>query len=99
MRFPMFSTRRDFLKTSRLIALGTGAPLFLGHTAAAAPDAAKPGAKQTILVVVELTGGNDGLNTVIPFKDPLYVQYRPTLKQPVSQVKKLSGDLALHPQM
>jgi len=36
MRFPMI--RRDFLKTSGLIALGTGAPLFLGRTAAAAPD-------------------------------------------------------------
>jgi len=36
---------------------------------------------------------------VIPFKDPLYAQYRPTLKQPVNQVKKISDDLALHPQM
>lgn len=95
----MTTTRRDFLKTSSLIALGTGAPLFLGRTGLAAPSSDRPGGKQTILVVVELTGGNDGLNTVIPFKDPLYAQYRPTLKQPVNQVRKINDDLALHPSM
>ena len=54
-------------------------PTFLARTAFAAPDAAKPGAKDTILVVVQLTGGNDGLNTVVPFKNDLYAKYRPTI--------------------
>src|SRR5688572_18222303 len=93
------TTRRDFLKTSGLVALGLNAPAFLGRTALAAPASHKPGAAQTVLVVVELTGGNDGLNTVIPFKDPLYAKYRPTLKQPVDQIKKLNDSLGLHPAM
>ena len=54
-------------------------PTFLGRTALAAPAAGKPGAKDTILVVVQLTGGNDGLNTVIPFKDADYDKLRPTI--------------------
>src|SRR5207237_5137097 len=93
----MTTSRRDFLKGTGLVALGLNAPLFLSRTAAAAPPAHKPGAKDTVLVVVELNGGNDGLNTVIPFKDPLYAKYRPTLKQPTSQIKKLTDDMGLHP--
>jgi len=94
-------TRRDFLKTSSMVTLGLGSsallPRFLSRTADAAPLSGKPGAKDTILVVVQLTGGNDGLNTVIPFKDPLYARYRPTLKQPVDQIKKLNDEVGLHP--
>ena len=66
----MFPTRRDFLKTSSLVAWGISVPTFLTRTALAAAAAGKPGAKDTILVVVQLTGGNDGLNTVVPFADP-----------------------------
>ncbi len=95
----MSATRRNFLKTSGLVALGLNAPLFVGRTALAAPAARNPGAKDTILVVLELTGGNDGLNTVIPFKDPLYQSHRPTLAQPANQVRKLTGDIGLHPSM
>ncbi len=70
--------RRDFVKSglagSTLLAFGPAAPAFLASTALAAePD------QERILVVVELTGGNDGLNTVIPHGDDLYFKARPKL--------------------
>jgi uncharacterized protein (DUF1501 family) len=99
----MTSTRRDFLKTAAasggVIAWSFGVPAFLRRAAALAPDAGRPGAKDTLLVVIEFTGGNDGLNTVVPYKDPDYAKYRPTLKIGESQVKKINDDVGLHPQM
>ena len=64
------TTRRDFLKTSDARS-ASGPPCRRSSAAPRSPRRAadKPGAKDTILVVVQLTGGNDGLNTVIPFKD------------------------------
>jgi uncharacterized protein (DUF1501 family) len=95
----MFQSRRDFLKTSGLVAFGASVPTFLGRTAFAAGDAAAHGNKDTILVVVQLTGGNDGLNTVIPFTDPEYAKLRPTLKIGKDQVRKLNDSLGVHPAM
>jgi uncharacterized protein (DUF1501 family) len=98
----MTLNRRSFLKTTAaggLVAWGLNVPGFVSRTALAAPTADKPGAKDTVLVVVELTGGNDGLNTVIPYKDPEYAKLRPTLKQPESQLKKINDDVAFHPAM
>ena len=61
----------------RGVGMGLGAPLALGHVAQVlAQDAAS---KTRILVVVELSGGNDGLNTLVPYADDAYYRHRPTL--------------------
>lgn len=91
--------RRDFLRTSALLGFGASVPTFLGNTAFAAPTSDKPGAKDTVLVVVQLTGGNDGLNTVIPFADPEYAKLRPTIGIKKDDTKKLTDSLGLHPAM
>jgi len=95
----MFSSRRDFLKASGLVAWGLSVPTFLSRTAQAAAPPGKKGGKDTLLVVVELTGGNDGLNTVVPYKDADYAKLRPTLKLPAAQLKKVNDDLGLHPSL
>jgi uncharacterized protein (DUF1501 family) len=99
----MTPTRRQFLKSSlaggSMIAWGLTVPGFLARTALAAPTADKAGAKDTILVVVQLTGGNDGLNTVVPFKDPEYAKLRPTIALPAGQLKKVNDEFGLHPSL
>jgi uncharacterized protein (DUF1501 family) len=99
----MNQSRRDFLKITgaagSMISLGATIPGFLNRTAAAAQPANRPGAKDTILVVVELTGGNDGLNTVVPFADPEYGKLRTALRLPTAQLKKINDSIGLHPSM
>lgn len=51
-----------------------------------------------ILVVIQLTGGNDGLNTVVPYRDELYAKARPKLGIPTSDLIKI-GDMGLHPSL
>ena len=95
--------RRDFLSRTlggtSLLAAGSVVPDFLARTARAAD--AQPAAKDkdTILVVVEMTGGNDGLNTVAPYGDDLYHKLRPTLAHSRAEVLKLDDHHGLHPRM
>jgi uncharacterized protein (DUF1501 family) len=90
--------RRDFLSRTlqgtSLLAAGTVVPQFLANTAQAAGDG-----KDTILVVIEMTGGNDGLNTVIPYADDLYHKARPTLRFTKQQVVRVDDHIGLHPAM
>ena len=55
--------------------------------------------KENILAVLSLSGGNDGLNTVIPFNEGLYRDYRPTLSIPENQIIPLNDQIGLHPTM
>ncbi len=87
-------TRRAFLKSASLLALSPAVPGFLARTALAAEAG-----KDTVLVLVELSGGNDGLNTVIPFNDDIYHKARPTLHFSKQQVVKVDDDVGLHPSM
>ena len=92
----MRSNRRDFLKhtlgSSAIVSLGAGVPGFLRAAAAASTQE-----KETVLVVIQLSGGNDGLNTVVPFADPTYRSSRPKLAISASDVLKVSDSLGFHP--
>jgi uncharacterized protein (DUF1501 family) len=57
------------------------------------------GAADRVLVLVELKGGNDGLNTVVPYADPLYAQLRPTIGLKPGEVLALDERLGLHPSL
>ena len=83
--------------TAGVVSLSAQAPQFLLESLAGAAEPARPGEK--ILVVVQLTGGNDGLNTVVPFRDDRYLSARPSLALGKSAVLKLDTDTGLHPNL
>ena len=85
------TNRRDFLKLSALAAAATtGMPGFLARAAAQA-------AGSKTLVVIQLTGGNDGLNTLVPYSNGAYYAARPTIAIPKKDVLTLTPDLGMHP--
>ncbi len=55
------------------------------------------GTNGNILVLVQLSGGNDGLNTVVPFESDVYYQKRPAIAIPKDKVLKLNSQLGLNP--
>lgn len=93
------TTRREFLTLSGkgigLLAFSQFAPQFLVQSTLAAAPA--PERDRSILVLVQLAGGNDGLNTVIPFEDADYYRLRPTLGIAKDQVLRANDALGLHP--
>ncbi|MBV9544231.1 MAG: DUF1501 domain-containing protein [Chloroflexi bacterium] len=94
----MTITRRDFLsKGALLVVAGVTAPSFIARTALALQNNTPN--NQKILVAVQLTGGNDGLNTLIPFGDPGYFQARSSLAIQTSDILPLTDTIGLHPRM
>ncbi len=94
------SNRRDFLKNGIFLATaGSFLPNFLLRTALAEQKLPARERRFPILVVLQMTGGNDGLNTVIPYRDDRYYQLRPTLGIQRSAALSLTDDLGLHPSM
>jgi uncharacterized protein (DUF1501 family) len=92
------TSRRDFLNvalgSSLVLSIDGHAPLFLNQ--ALAEDTPR---SDTILIVVQLSGGNDGVNTVIPYTDDVYHRSRPKLAIAQDQVLKLDDRIGLHPSM
>ncbi|MFM7315729.1 MAG: DUF1501 domain-containing protein, partial [bacterium] len=93
--------RREFLKAglagAPLVSVGAATlPLFLQESAQAA-DRAESG--ETVLVVIQLLGGNDGLNTVVPHGIDGYNRGRRALRLPASNLVRLTSDIGLHPSL
>jgi uncharacterized protein (DUF1501 family) len=88
-------SRRDFLGRTALVALAPTVPAFLARSV----RAAAPEHDGLVLVVLQLDGGNDGLNTVVPFKDEGYLKNRTRLRLPEKQLHKINDQVALHPQL
>jgi uncharacterized protein (DUF1501 family) len=97
----MNTNRRAFLKSSlaasTLVSMGaTTIPGFLGRSAQAA---AGTKGNDRVLVVVQLIGGNDGLNTVVPHGLDGYVRARRVLRLPAGQIHAITREIGLHPGM
>lgn len=95
----MRTTRRQFLSTAlgsaAVVSLGASTPEFLLHAALSGADSSS----ESILVVVQLSGGNDGLNTIVPYADQEYYKQRPTLSVAKQEVLKINSELGWHPSM
>ena len=86
------------------LGLGAGLPIFLNRTSAALTAQALQGTSfekhpERILVVLELSGGNDGLNTVVPYGDAEYYRVRPKLGIPEANVIKIADGFGFNPSM
>jgi uncharacterized protein (DUF1501 family) len=107
MQPPLLTTRRDFLRTTLLGgALSWTVPSFVANTFGALHAQADGALTQIatgkdgpILILIQLAGGNDGLNTIVPYTNDFYYQARPTLGIKGDQVLKLSDTLGLNPGM
>jgi uncharacterized protein (DUF1501 family) len=101
------NARRDLLRqlAARVAGIPSVTPLSLGPTVIEANDNNKlatstlQNASNKTLVVVQLMGGNDGLNTVIPYGQPAYLQNRPTIGIQSQDVLPIDGEIGLNSEM
>lgn len=101
-------TRREFIKKGlTMVAVGVTAPSFITRTALAmnnpwdvAQVTSRPGVPDDrVLVVVQMGGGNDGLNTLVPFTNDAYYRARPNLAVAQNDVIRVTDELGLHPNL
>lgn len=99
MNQPFFTTRREFLSGGiSLLSAAATLPVFLGRTAqvlAGPQPTTRRSADERILVVVQLAGGNDGLNTIVPYEMDAYHKARPQLAIKKTDVLKLEKNVGL----
>ena len=107
MNIDELKTRREFLRTGLLGgSLCWTMPAFLSRTmqslhaeADGAVVQGVTGRDGNILVVLQLAGGNDGLNTVIPLGNDEYRKSRPTIGVPEASILRLDSQTGLHPSL
>src|ERR1039457_3358218 len=99
----VYSRRLFLTRGVQLLSVAGTLPMFLDHSAAcmAADFAANPaGAGRPddhVLVVLQMAGGNDGLNTVIPLGNDDYYNARPSIAVRKNAALKLTDDFGVHP--
>ena len=86
--------RRDFLKNTAFASAGT---LMIPQFLKAHESRINRDFNGKVLVVIQLSGGNDGLNTVVPYRNDIYYRERPTLAIERSKVLSLSDEIGLNP--
>jgi uncharacterized protein (DUF1501 family) len=99
-----FRTRREFLRSTVLTgALSWTVPAFLANTFAALQAEAAEKATQVttgkdgrILVILQMAGGNDGLNTIVPFSNDYYRRARPRIGIPEKEVLSINDEVGFH---
>lgn len=99
---PRTMSRRQFLISSGVVggaALAAGATGFTVHELVRAGQRTPLATGSKVLVLVTMYGGNDGLNTVIPYTDKAYYAGRPELAYAQADVLPLAEDLGLNPSM
>lgn len=100
-------TRREFLRNTMLGgAVCWTVPMFVANTfstlnaeAADKSTQSLTGKDSPILVILQMAGGNDGLNTVVPFENDHYRRARPRLGVPAKEVLKINDELGFHPSL
>ncbi|MCC7372305.1 MAG: DUF1501 domain-containing protein [Chloroflexi bacterium] len=98
-------SRRSLLaKGATLVAAGMAVPSFIAETARIFESGIQltptvHAAGRRILVIIQLAGGNDGLNTVIPINNAAYTAARPGIAIPNAQILSLNGSVGLHPSL
>lgn len=88
--------RREVLKAALALPLLFWPPFSLQRLWAAEPKGFLSG-RRRMLLLVELHGGNDGLNTLVPYEDEAYYRARPQLAIPRDQVRQLTPKFGFHP--
>ncbi|MFI5170919.1 MAG: DUF1501 domain-containing protein [Chitinophagales bacterium] len=88
----MKNTRRDFIKYSSLASASLFMPRFLKASTAFLPADIRP----KVLVVIQFSGGNDGLNCIVPFTDDLYHKNRPNIGYSKDELIHLSDDIGMN---
>ncbi len=97
-------SRRDFLRKGLYgIGISAGLPAFLQNTSVALAAEQLLGDSEAypdrILVVAELSGGNDGLNTIVPYGDDAYYRMRPRIGIPETDLLKIDDTFGFHPSL